>query len=270
MAMVLVGAAVVVGAAFFASVAHAVTFGTSQGILTSSDRAFRDGLGAPVAISGDTALVAAPGKTVGGQTWAGAVYVFVQSGSGWSQQAELTGAETYDESFGANVALDGDTALVESAGTGTVYVFVRSGSDWSQQAVLTGPGGDALTGGLALSGDVALVGDPDSSAAGPTGAGAVCVFVRSGTTWSLSATLTASDAAAGDAFGGAVAFSGDTALIGAASKTVGSDYQGGAAYVFVDQAGTWSQQAELTRKRRSLLRRLRRPSGRLGRLGRGG
>ncbi len=238
------GVALFLAAALFAPAAGAVSFATSQGALTPSDQASYDELGGAVAISGDTALVAAPYKTVNGQSDAGAVYVYVQSAGSWTQQAEFTGAGTSDEYFGDQVAIDGDTALVESAGTGLVYVFVRGGSAWSQQAVLSGPGGDLLTGGLALAGDVALVGDPSSAAPGPT-AGAVCVFARSGTTWSLSATLTASDAAAGDSFGTAVSLSGDTALIGAPVKTFPYHSQAGAAYVFVDQAGTWSQQAEL-------------------------
>jgi hypothetical protein len=67
--------------------------------------------------------------------------------------------------------------------------------------------------------------------------------VRSGTTWSQQAQLTAADGAASDQFGSAVALAGRTAL-------VGSPYHGtsgqGAAYVFVRAGTTWSQQAPLT------------------------
>ena len=57
--------------------------------------------------------------------------------------------------------------------------------------------------------------------------------------------LTASDAAAFDNFAGAVAVSGNTAIVGAA----GNDDAGsgsGAAYVFVRSGNSWSEQAKLT------------------------
>ena len=61
-------------------------------------------------------------------------------------------------------------------------------------------------------------------------------------TWTQQQELTASDGVADDLFGSAVSVSGDTAVIGAASKNSGR----GAAYVFVRSAGVWTQQQELT------------------------
>jgi hypothetical protein len=60
--------------------------------------------------------------------------------------------------------------------------------------------------------------------------------VRSGTTWTEQATLAASDAAAGDRFGLAVALSRDTALVGAyLDDDAGSS--SGSAYIYIDLAG---------------------------------
>ena len=56
------------------------------------------------------------------------------------------------------------------------------------------------------------------------------------------AALTASDGVSGDEFGYSVALSGTTALVGAYYRNNGT----GAAYVFSDAGGTWTQQAELT------------------------
>jgi sugar lactone lactonase YvrE len=62
------------------------------------------------------------------------------------------------------------------------------------------------------------------------------------TTWTQQQELTASDGVAGDSFGyNSTSVSGDTAVIGAASK---NSFQGGA-YVFVRSGGVWSQQQEL-------------------------
>jgi len=65
------------------------------------------------------------------------------------------------------------------------------------------------------------------------------VFVRSGTNWIQQAKLIAADGSANDQFGGAVAVSGDTAVIGAVNDSdAGSE--SGAAYVFVRSNTSWT------------------------------
>ena len=88
-------------------------------------------------------------------------------------------------------------------------------------------------------------------------AGAAYVFVRNGTTWSQQAYLKASNTDAGDAFGYSVAVSGDTVVVGAyaevqqappgltATRATTAPCGAGAAYVFVRNGATWSQQAYL-------------------------
>jgi len=73
------------------------------------------------------------------------------------------------------------------------------------------------------------------------------VFVESNGTWSQQAELTASDGANNNYFGFSVAVSGSTVAVGAPGyPAVGSNVAQGAAYVFAESGGTWSQQAELT------------------------
>ncbi len=67
--------------------------------------------------------------------------------------------------------------------------------------------------------------------------GSVYVFTRTGGVWTQQAELTASDAAADQWFGAAVAMTDDTAVIGASF--------GNSAYVFTRTGGVWSQQAKL-------------------------
>ena len=120
---------------------------------------------------------------------------------------------------------------------------------------------------MAVSGDTVVVGAvfEDSNATGINGdqtdnsatdAGAAYVFVRNGTTWSQQAYLKASNTDAGDVFGFSVAISGDTVVVGASfeasnatgvngDQTDNSAPQAGAAYVFVRNGTTWSQQAYL-------------------------
>ncbi len=70
------------------------------------------------------------------------------------------------------------------------------------------------------------------------------MYTRSGSSWTQQAKLLASDGAAGDRFGHAVAIDGDTAVVGAR----GNDDQGsltGSAYVFTRSGSSWTQQAKL-------------------------
>ena len=73
-------------------------------------------------------------------------------------------------------------------------------------------------------------------APGQTSPGAAYVFVRSGTAWHQQAKLTASDGASRNFFGGAVAISGSTTMVGAPNNHSVT----GAAYVYVTRSGTKS------------------------------
>jgi MYXO-CTERM domain-containing protein len=226
---------------------------TQQAELTANDGALNDLFGSSVSVSGGTALVGAPSHQVGATFEQGAAYVFVQNGTTWTQQAELTASDgaAYDM-FGSSVSVGGGTALVgapgDSSGTyaGAAYVFVQSGTTWTQQAELTASNGgpsDELGASVSLSGGTALIGAPGPFAGEP---GAAYVFVQSGTTWTQQAELTASDGAIGYAFGNSVSVSGGTALVGAFQHQVGANFEQGAAYVFVQNGTMWTQQAELT------------------------
>jgi hypothetical protein len=226
---------------------------TQQAKLTAAVHGFNDWFGGAVALSGDTALIGAPWYDSAGKTDRGAVYVFVRSGTSWSQQGGpiMAGDGAANDWFGWSVALSGDTAVIGAptddvlyADQGSAYVFVRSGGSWSQQGLKLwageGRATDRLGTSVALSGDTALVGAPEFELDGAhRDQGGAWVFVRSGTDWSQQGgPLTASDANAAGSFGSSVALSGETALVGAFSQDAG--------YVFVRSGTSWSQQAKLT------------------------
>jgi len=236
-----------------------VMLALQQAQLTGADGAANDYFGYEVALSGGTALVTAPSDDVGGNIDQGSVYVFVRSGSIWSQQQKLTAADgAANDEFGHGVAIDGDTALVTAPSDdvggnidqGSVYVFVRSGGIWSQQQKLTAADGAAYDSfgyaAVVLDGETALVGVCEDDVGANHDQGSAYVFVRSGSTWSQQALLTAADGAANDNFGCSVALDGGSALVGASWDDVGSNIEQGSAYVFVRSGSTWSQQALLT------------------------
>jgi hypothetical protein len=213
---------------------------SQQAALTDPGATVGDQFGQSVAITGSTTVIGAPGGS-----GAGVAYVFVRSGTAWAQQTELTAADAASgDDFGSSVAISGSTALVgnpfHNSNTGTASVFVRSGTSWSQQTELTDPGAtanDQFGHSVAITGSTAVVGTP-----GGAGTGVAYVFVRSGTSWSQQAELTAVGGAAGDKFGSSVTVSGTTAVVGADAGNAGT----GAAYTFVRAGTAWTQQAELT------------------------
>ena len=272
-----------------------------QAYLKASNTDAYDRFGTSVAVSNDTIVVGAYDEDsaatgVNGDQnnnsapWSGAAYVFVRSGTTWTQQAYLKASNTgANDFFGNSVAVSNDTIVVgayfeNSAATGVdgnqndeskrysgaAYVFVRSGTFWAQQAYLKASNtdaGDYFGYSVAVSNDTIVVGAYDESSAatgvngdqnnnGASGSGAAYVFVRSGTAWSQQAYLKASNTDEGDQFGRSVAVSNDTIVVGAngedsAATGVDGDQNDnsgsdtGAAYVFVRDGTTWTQQAYL-------------------------
>ena len=158
--------------------------------------------------------------------------------------------------------INGDQADDSAMGSGAAYVFTRSGGAWSQQAYVkssnTAP--NVMFGysiGVSRDGNTLAVGEYDAD----RGKGALYVFTRSASTWSQQARLQASNAENGDSLGYSLAISedGNTIAAGAADEdclTPGInppgcdndqklDTSAGAAYVFVRNGSTWTQQAFL-------------------------
>ena len=179
---------------------------------------------------------------------AGAAYVFVRTGSAWTHQAYLKASNTGQTMYSVAVAISLVTrwwsepmpriarpaelmAAKASNGaidSGAAYVLVRSGSTWTQQAYLKASNpesGDHFGISVAISGDTVVVGaygedgghgvNGNQASNGAVDSGAAYVLVRSGSTWTQQANLKASNPGAADFFGGSVAISGDTAVVGA-------------------------------------------------------
>jgi hypothetical protein len=215
-------------------------------------------------------------------TDSGAVYVFVRSGESWSQQAYLKASNTgAGDNFGWSVAISGDSLVVgapqessDASGvdgdganddltwSGAAYVFVRDGTTWTQQAYLKASNPDAYDAfgaSVAVSGDTVCVGafgeastngDPEND--GGYQRGAAYAFVRVGGAWQQQGYLKPPVTGEADFFGGSVAVSADTIVVGAMGHDGTADdpestevSNSGSAYVFVRIAGVWGLQAHL-------------------------
>jgi hypothetical protein len=208
---------------------------TLQKKLTASDGVTIDMFGWATSLYADTALIGA----FRDDNYKGSAYVFVRSGSTWSEQQKLTPSDgVAPDEFGGAVSVYVDTALIGSTGSnghaGAAYVFVRSGSTWIEQQKLTAAGASYLGLSVSLHADTALVG---------AGNGAY-VFVRSGSSWSQQQKLVASDGVAGDDFGRSVSLYGDVAIVGAERNSDKGQYAG-AAYLYVRSGTNWTQQSKL-------------------------
>jgi hypothetical protein len=216
--------------------------------LMASDGAASDHFGVSLAISGDTFVAGAPGNDVVGAAGAGSVYVFVRSGTNWTQQQKLlAGDRALDDALGESVAIDGNTIVAGAVGeddggsaAGAAYVFVRTGTTWSQQQRLKASDAgtfDFFGVTVAIKGDIVIVGAPgnDDLAAG---SGSAYVFGRTGTMWSETQKLLASDGGFSDEFGSALAFNGDALVIGAHWRAT--------FYIFTSNGTSWAERVNRT------------------------
>jgi len=148
------------------------------------------------------------------------------------------------EAYGLSASGSGDTLVIGAPGAfpdPLVDVYVRSGTHWNLQAKIISPDGgasDFFGDAVAQDGDRLVVGAPDRLSA----SGAAYVFLRTGSAWTLEATLRASDPVGNARFGDAVAIDGDTLAVGA----IGFNQSRGAVYVFTRSGSSWSQQQRLS------------------------
>jgi hypothetical protein len=208
--------------------------------------------GESVAIDKDTIVVGSPMPIPSELNQVGSAYVFVRSGSNWTEQKKLTSPnfQSPDQaSFGEAVAVNGDTVAVGqdySQQKGTVHIFGRSDSVWTFQQSLTSPTAQTETSrllfgfSLSMSADTLAVGAPEENFrdADIRLAGAVYVFTRNGSAFELQKKLTAPDPGENGFFGGSISLSGDDLVAGAVYAP--SRNLPGAAYVFARSGSIWT------------------------------
>ena len=184
---------------------------------------------------GVTSGAPAEADTLNAAPSSGAVYVYIRSGTTWSQQAYVKASNTGAvDLFGSSVTLsaNGDTLAVSAASEDGVNTGVTPGAP----AEISAPNG------------------ADSS-------GAVYVYTRSATTWSQHAYVKASNTQVNDLFGVSVALSGggSTLAVGAYAEdsantgvipgapneaaTLDGATFSGAVYAYIRNGITWDQQA---------------------------
>jgi MYXO-CTERM domain-containing protein len=230
---------------------------TEEQELTASDGAPEDLFGYVVALSGDTAVIAAPSHDVGGNANQGAAYVFVRTNGLWVEQQQLVASDgAAGNGFGRAMAMSGDWLLLGAPGAtvngnayqGAAYLFHRTNGTWSEHSKLVGSLGKAeeqFGDALALRGSTAMIAAPYEVVDGNMLQGSVYVFEESNGVWTERQKLLALDGGADDYFGYSLVIDGDTAFITASEADVGPVLKAGAVYVFQRVGDTWFQQQRL-------------------------
>ena len=156
--------------------------------------------------------------------------------------------------FGNSVALsdDGTRAIVganlEDEGTtngGACYVYKASGGTWTlEQQILPSPVSGYFGNSVSMDSDGirVAIGAP-YDATGASGAGAVFIYKRDGTVWSLEQKLLADDTGTNQILGNSISISDDGAYVVAGAN--GDASNTGAAYVFARTGTTWAQQQKI-------------------------
>ena len=192
--------------------------------LAASDGAAGDEFGFAVSISEETVVIGGPSANVDHFS-DGAVYIFERNQGGpnnWGQVAKLAASDGADHNqFGWAVDVSGGTIVVGalrgdagSSDEGAAYVFERPQGGtglWPESAKLTAGDGifeDFFGGSVAVYSDTISVGAWRAIIDGSPNQGAAYLFDRNrmgADSWAQVAKLTASDGAAFDGFGWAVA-----------------------------------------------------------------
>lgn len=206
--------------------------------LLASDGVGQEEFGYSVAIKNGTALVGALTAYQYGYWGVGAVYIYDRQcftdgcNPGWLETQKLVASPaTTEMAFGTSIAFDGTTVLVgaewaltgpenvpvfDQLITGAAYVFTKANGVWTQTQRLVPADADRnwrFGASVALDGNKALFGS--TGAGWPDMRGGAYVFERSGTTWSQTQKILASNATTNDYFGLGVGLSGSLMLIGA-------------------------------------------------------
>jgi hypothetical protein len=196
--------------------------------------------GTAVAVSGDTAVVGAP-QIVGTTRVA---HVYVRSGTTWAFQATLFPIPVGFSSFGASVAISGDTIVVsdqsENVGRGSVWVYTRAGGTWTRIAKLVASdaaNNDNFGSAVAIDGNTIAVGSrQDTVVGGGAVAGSTYVYTGGGANWTLQARINSTPLISFAGFGSALSLKGDSLLVGAPQ----TNQSQGSAYLFTRNNAVWT------------------------------
>ncbi|WP_282049921.1 immunoglobulin-like domain-containing protein [Maribacter aquivivus] len=207
------------------------------------DAIYGYGFGISVSVSNDRAIIGAFSDDERGRD-SGSAYIFEKNANTWIQTQKLfaSNSSRYNR-FGNSVAISLNVAIVGAVND--VYIFEKEAvTDWTEVDKLHDYRNGQLGNAVAVSGNVAIVGALLDDEESPESGSAYMLRKSANGLWDNIQKINASNAAVGDKFGGAVAISGDDALIGSSFKNINGQ-NSGAAY-FYNYTPTTNQKPQQT------------------------
>ncbi len=205
-----------------------------------------DHFGTDLAMAGNQAIIGVKNNNSPGRA-----YLFELNNGLWGETQILSQSHNdFSSTYGEQVEMNSTHLLIadprddaHGKDAGAVFPHLPDNGSWIQSGSMemeNGANFDYFGWSISLSGDRALVGAYGDDDNGEE-SGAAYILDWDGQTWVKTHKLKASDGAAGDQFGHAVALSGDTAVIGAHGKDGILDEDIGQAYVFQYTQGQWME-----------------------------
>lgn len=207
------------------------------------DAIYGYGFGISVSVSNDKAIIGALSDDERGRD-SGSAYIYEKNANTWIQTQKLfaSNSSRYNR-FGKSVAISSNVAIVGAVND--VYIFEKeAATDWIEVDKLHDYRNGQLGNAVAVSGNVAIVGAMLNDEESPESGSAYMLRKSANGLWENIQKINASNAALGDKFGGAVAISGDDALIGSSFKNINGQ-NSGAAY-FYNYTPTTNQKPQQT------------------------
>lgn len=251
-----------------------LTLTTVKKSISTNDRVIDDNFGYTVGISGNYAIVGAPGQdydTTGSNliAEAGAAYIFERDTAGnWTEVIKLVDSDrAANDGFGFSVAIDGDYAIVGAweeeedaantntlSGAGSAFIYKRDvNGEWGlDQKIVPADraAGDNFGNSVSISRTYAIIGSPESN-----GDGAAYVFEYDGTDWNQVVRVEDFAPTSGDRFGSSVSIDGEYAVVGAPEEDHdeadnNTVVRAGSAFIFYRDNGVWSFQKKIIENNR--------------------
>jgi len=202
-------------------------------------------LGSSVDISGDIAVVGAPGSA----SDIGQACLYQRSSEDWSLLTCLSPNTENDtvQQFGNAVSISGELLVISAENKqngkhGVAYVYQRQGDSWFQQAELinaNSSSNDKFASTISISENYIAIGSPGFSA---SNAGAVHIFKSTASGWVEDIVITPASSFKSANFGSSVMLSDEYLIIG--DDDHGRAHEG-SAYIYKQKEGIWSKQASL-------------------------
>jgi hypothetical protein len=252
--------------------------------IVAPDRNVGDLFGATVAISGNYIVVGAyqeDENASGGATVSnsGSAYIFKNNAGTWAFQQKIVAADRFtDDFFGQSVAIDGEFVIVGAwsedenaaggvplAQAGSAYIFKNTADVWAQTQKIVASdraAADYFGWSVSIDGNYAIVGayTEDENAGGSgtmSEAGSAYIFLNTAGTFAQVQKIVPSDRTSSDYFGYSVDIDGNYLIVGAYTEdedAAGANTMAsaGSAYIFKNNAGTWSQLQKIVNSDRAV------------------